>query len=168
MAEFSVRSDSVDVEQIMRQIRARIRDKRGADYTEAELQQLATVKLEKFLDPRGLRSDLVQQFGKDARPIPASPEPKTFEFDEESLYQTHRGVLRRIRGMLNPILKLFINPTPIVHALRVQADVNTEFHREIRAHEERERSTQQREALYYEVMHNLVLELTRVGIEVHN
>ena len=42
MADFNVRSDSVDVEQIMRQIRARIREKRGADYTEAELQQLAT------------------------------------------------------------------------------------------------------------------------------
>src|SRR4029077_14961467 len=62
MAEFSVRSDSVDVEQIMRQIRARIREKRGADYTEAELEKIASVKLETFLDPRGLRSDLVQQF----------------------------------------------------------------------------------------------------------
>ena len=35
MADFNVRSDAVDVEQIMRQIRARIREKRGADYTEA-------------------------------------------------------------------------------------------------------------------------------------
>ena len=64
MADFTVRSDSVDVEQIMRQIRARIREKRGADYTEAELQQLATVKLEKFLDPKSVRSDLVEQFRK--------------------------------------------------------------------------------------------------------
>ena len=46
MSDFSVRSDSVDVEQIMRQIRARIREKRGVDYTEAEVQQLASVKLE--------------------------------------------------------------------------------------------------------------------------
>ena len=67
MADINVRSDSVDVEQIMRQIRARIREKRGADYTEAELQQLATVKLEKFLDPRGVRSDLVEQFRAHAR-----------------------------------------------------------------------------------------------------
>ena len=41
MAEFNVRSDSVNVEQIMEQIRARIREKRGVDYTEAEIQQLA-------------------------------------------------------------------------------------------------------------------------------
>ena len=64
MADTNVRSDSVDVEQIMRQIRARIREKRGADYTEDELQQLAEVKLQQFLDPRGVRSDLVAAFRK--------------------------------------------------------------------------------------------------------
>src|SRR5262245_31149682 len=64
MSEVNVRSDAVDVEQIMRQIRARIREKRGADYTETELQQLASVKLEKFMDPKGLRSDLIEQFRK--------------------------------------------------------------------------------------------------------
>ena len=57
-----MRSDSVDVEQIMKQIRTRIREKRGADYTDAELQQLASVKLEQFADPSGLRSDLLVQF----------------------------------------------------------------------------------------------------------
>ena len=56
MTDFSVRSDSVDVEQIMRQIRSRIREKRGVDYTEEEIRELANVKLEKFLDPRGVRS----------------------------------------------------------------------------------------------------------------
>ena len=65
MAEINVRSDAVDVEQIMRQIRTRIREKRGTDYTEAELQELARVKLETFLDPRGVRSDLIQQFRAD-------------------------------------------------------------------------------------------------------
>ena len=62
MPDFNVRSDSVNVEQIMEQIRARIREKRGVDYTEEQLRELAAVKLEKFLDPRGLRSDLVDQF----------------------------------------------------------------------------------------------------------
>jgi len=62
MSDFTVRSDSVDVEQIMRQIRARIREKRGVDYTEEEIRELANVKLEKFLDPRGVRSDLLAQF----------------------------------------------------------------------------------------------------------
>ena len=82
MADLSVRSDSVDVEQIMRQIRARIREKRGVDYTEAELQQLASVKLEKFLDPRGVRSDLVEQFKKHRI---VSPAPPNFEFEDTTL-----------------------------------------------------------------------------------
>ena len=34
MPDFNVRSDSVNVEQIMEQIRARISEKRGVDYTE--------------------------------------------------------------------------------------------------------------------------------------
>ena len=46
----------------MRQIRSRIREKRGVDYTEDEIRELANVKLEKFLDPRGVRSDLLEQF----------------------------------------------------------------------------------------------------------
>ena len=37
MPDFNVRSDSVNVEQIMEQIRARIREKRGADYTEQQI-----------------------------------------------------------------------------------------------------------------------------------
>ena len=63
----------------MRQIRARIREKRGSDYTEAELQQLATVKLEKFLDPRGVRSDLVEQFRKHHTVAEAPP---NYEFED--------------------------------------------------------------------------------------
>jgi len=168
MSDFNVRSDSVDVEQIMRQIRARIREKRGADYTEAELQQLASVKLERFLDPRGVRSDLVKQFGQQRATVPASPELIKVEFGETTMYDTHRGPLRAIRRLLQPILKLFFNPNTIVHALHTQGDVNAEFHRRFLAAESRERANQDRDALFYEVIHNLVLELTRVGIEVHN
>ena len=60
MSDFSVRSDNVDVEQIMRQIRSRIREKRGVDYTEEEIRELANVKLEKFIDPKGVRSNLLE------------------------------------------------------------------------------------------------------------
>ena len=62
MPDFTVRSDSVNVEQIMEQIRARIQEKRGVDYTEQQIQEMASVKLERFLDPRGVRSDLLDQF----------------------------------------------------------------------------------------------------------
>src|SRR4030095_4909667 len=126
MSDFNVRSDSVDVEQIMRQIRARIREKRGVDYTEAEIQQLASVKLEQFLDPRGLRSDLVEQF---RRHRTVSPEPPKYEFEDTTLYDTHRGLLRAMRKLLHPILKLFINPNPLIQALHTQKQINDEFHK---------------------------------------
>src|SRR3954451_3108975 len=101
MPDFNVRSDSVDVEQIMEQIRARIREKRGVDYTEQQLKELAAVKLEKFLDPRGVRSDLLERF---KRREPLALEPPilpTYAFEDETIYETHRGVLRFIRRLLN-------------------------------------------------------------------
>jgi hypothetical protein len=158
MSDFNVRSDSVDVEQIMRQIRARIREKRGADYTEAELQQLATVKLERFLDPRGLRSDLVEQF---RRHRTLTPELPKYEFDDSTLYQTHRAALRSIRQLFRPLVKLFINPNSVSHALTLQSRMNDDFHKRIRQREESD-------PLFYEVIHNLVVEITRLGIEVQN
>lgn len=158
MAEFHVRSDAVDVEHIMRQIRQRIREKRGVDYTEEELKQLATVKLEKFLDPGGVRSDLVQQF-RHAHP-PAS-DPPNFKFEDTTLYETHRGLIRGLRKLFNPLLKLFFNPNPIVDALHIQAELNARN----AAFQARQREL---EHLRYEVMHNLVVELTRAGIEIRN
>jgi hypothetical protein len=167
MSDFNVRSDSVDVEQIMRQIRARIREKRGVDYTEAEIQQLAKVKLEKFLDPRGLRSDLVDQFRR--REHTPSPPLTKLDLTEFSVFGTHRGLLLRIRQLLQPILKLFFNPNALVHFVWTQAQTQNEINKEI---EERLRRHEQMgaamEPLYYELLHNLVLELTRTGIEVHN
>ena len=62
MPEFSVRADSVNVEEIMRQIRGRVKEKRGADYTEEEIKELASVKLERFLDPLAVRSGLLDEY----------------------------------------------------------------------------------------------------------
>src|SRR6476660_8338580 len=166
MADLSVRSDSVDVEQIMRQIRARIREKRGVDYTEAEIQQLAKVKLEKFLDPRGVRSDLVDFHRREHTPTP--PLPK-LELKDFSIYGTHRGLLLRIRQLLNPILKLFINPNALVHFVHTQAQTQAEINDQIEHWmRKREQTDIRLDPLYYEVLHNLVLEVTRTGIEVHN
>jgi hypothetical protein len=119
MSDFSIRSDNVDVEQIMRQIRARIRDKRGVDYTEEEIRELANVKLEKFLDPRGVRSDLLEQFRRKRE----ASLPPNYKFEDTTLYETHRGFLAFMRRL---------------------------------------------QPLYYEVIHNLVLETTRLGIDVKN
>jgi hypothetical protein len=124
MSDVNVRSDSVDVEQIMKQIRTRIREKRGSDYTEGELQQLASAKFEQFADPSGLRSDLLDQFRKRG--------------DEPSTYHRHHGVRRLLLMMAHPVLK------------RVQKQVMSDLN------------------LYFEIIHNLVIEVTKLGVENHN
>jgi hypothetical protein len=129
MPDFNVRTDAVDVDDIMRQIRARIRDKRGADYTEAEVSQLAGVKLEKFVEQHRRRAT----------------EGSGTDFTEEMLYETPKPWLRRMRRLLNPILRLFFDPAVVAGALR-----------------------KDRDELQFEVIHNLVVEVTRLGIDVHN
>jgi hypothetical protein len=164
MADFNVRADAVNVEQIMEQIRSRIREKRGVDYTDEQIRELATVKLQKFLDPRGVRSDLLDQFRRTQPPY-QPPELPNYAFEEDTLFDSHRAPLRAIRRLLKPILKLFFNPNPLIQALHIQSHVNTMLaEREARL-EASKRST---ESLYYELIHNLVVETTRLGIEVKN
>ncbi len=209
MSEFTIRSESVDVEQIMKQIRARILEKRGADYTEDQIRELASVRLEKFLDPKNLRSDLLEQFRKSrpaAEPLLVEPllvepllvEPPKIEppyvFDDQTLFTSHRGPIRFARKLLRPLLKLFFNPNTLNQILHVQAQFNVDLlKREARRRIENQQfnvdllkrdarrriESQQQEAafaqsraewnmLYYEVLHNLVLETTRMGIESQN
>ena len=156
MSDFSVRSDNVDVEQIMRQIRSRIREKRGVDYTEEEIRELANVKLEKFIDPKGVRSNLLEEYRRVSTPEPPAP---NYAFGEETLYETHRGPIRWIRTLLRPFLKMLFNPNPLIQALHIQADLNQKA-------AERNARREQMDALHYEVIHNLVVELTRTGVEV--
>jgi hypothetical protein len=160
MADFTVRSDAVNVEQIMEQIRARIREKRGVDYTEDQIRELATVKLQKFLDPRGVRSDLLEQF-RNAHPPLGPADFPNYAFEDHTLFGTHRPALRFIRRLLNPILKLFFNPNRIIQALNIQSRLNA-------SNAERETRRRAIESLYYELIHNLVVETTRLGIEVKN
>jgi hypothetical protein len=134
MSDFSVRSDSVNVEQIMEQIRERIRAKRGVDYTEEQIREMAAVQLAKFLDPKVVRSDLLREFQRSQSAEGAGG---------DSLFYSPRPWLRRVRELLRPILKLFVNPD----ALRGRSGADQ---------------------LYYELFHNLVLELTRASIEIKN
>ncbi len=152
MADFNVRADAVDVEQIMQQIRGRIRDKRGVDYTEDQIQELAKVKLEKFLDPRGIRSDLLEQFR--SRP---SDVPPSYPFDDQTLFASSKPLVRFIRKLLRPVLKLLFNANALNHVLHTQVGINDFL-----------MARAARDVLVYEVMHNLVVEVTRASIEVKN
>jgi hypothetical protein len=157
MPDFNVRSDSVDVEQVMDQIRARIRDKRGVDYTDDQIRELAEVKLEKFIDPRGIRSDLLERF-KQSQPTLTVP---LYPFEETTLFDSHRGFVRFFRRLFGPLLKLFFNANAVAQSLHQQSIIN-------RQNVDRLEALEQRRDLYYEIMHNLVLELTRTTIEVKN
>ena len=164
MPDFNVRSDSVNVEQIMEQIRARIREKRGVDYTEQQIRELAAVKLEKFLDPSGVRSDLLDQFRK-AQPAYEPPELPNFAFEDATLFESHRAPIRWLRKLLMPLLKLLFNPNPLIQALHIQSRLNT-----MNAERDAKRESARRamDQLYYQLVHNLVVETTRTGIEVKN
>lgn len=153
MSDFSVRSDNVDVEQIMRQIRARIREKRGVDYTEEEIRELASVRLETFIDPKGVRSGLLEEY---RRVTTAEAPIPNYAFGEDTLYETHRAPIRWMRSLLRPFLKMLFNPNPLIQALHIQADLN----------QRNAERWAKLDALHYEVIHNLVVEATRNTLEV--
>jgi hypothetical protein len=165
MADFNIRTDAVDVEQIMRQIRARIQAKRGVDYTEEQIQELANVKLERFLDPKGVRSDLVEQF-KRARDRKLEPfEPQQYAVDANDLYGSSKAPVRLLRALFRPILKMLLNANRLVQVLHQQTELNKVYEKQFHVLREKNQQRDEVDTLYYELVHNLVLELTRVGIE---
>jgi hypothetical protein len=71
-------------------------------------------------------------------------------------------VLRFFRRLLNPLLKLFFNPNPMISALSTQARLNkAAVHREA----ERDRRQAEWNALHYEILQRLVLEISRTSLE---
>jgi hypothetical protein len=72
-----------------------------------------------------------------------------YAFDRETIYRSSRGAVGQLlalaRRLLRPVQKLFWNPTPMIAALSRQSDLNR-----FSAH----------------LLHNLVLELTRLNLEV--
>ena len=150
MSDFSIRAPSVDVEEIMRHIKTRISDKRGVDYTEEQIQELATVKLETFLDANNIRSDLREHY-KRSRP---AAKHLLGEFEEQTQASLSRGFFGRVLTLVRKILTRLLRLNPIVNALHIQEKINQSRH--------------QNELLNYELLNNLVVEITKLGIEVKN
>ena len=160
--------DSVDVEQIMRDIRTRISSRHGIDLTPQQIQELAARRLDAILEPRHVKPALLEQMRRAAGEridVPAPAAAVVAPFDESQLYASHRGFVQSLRRLLNPILKLFINPAPIVLALNAQA-----AHSSAAAARESELYTQQAEwnALHYEIVQRLVTELARTTLEAQS
>ena len=123
-------------------------------------------RLEAILDPRTMSPTLTEQLRKAASNTTDVPMPAIdsgYEFDESTLFDTHRGILRFIRRLLNPILKLFFNPTPLIQTLHTQARLNKQA---ATREAERERRQTEWNALHYEILSRLVTEVSRVSIEM--
>ena len=150
MSDFSIRAPSVDVEEIMRHIKTRISDKRGVDYTEQQIQELATVKLETFLDANNIRSDMREHY-KRSRP---AAKHLLGEFEDQTQASLSRGLFGRFLTLVRKILTRLLRLNPIINALHIQEKINQSRH--------------QNELLNYELLNNLVVEITKLGIEVKN
>ena len=134
----------------MRQIRARIREKRGVDYTEQQIRELAAVKLERFLDPEGARSELLEQF----RRGPAS-----------------RRCELRVRGhdavRLAP-RSAAVDPPPAAPGPQAVLQPEPADPGPAPAGWHQPRHAESTRADRTRLLHNLVLEMTRLGVEVKN
>jgi len=140
---FEIRAEGVDVEAVLRDIRAALEEKKKAGLiTEEEVREVATRPLRPVLQPHDLKSGLLAE-------LLEHPSRWNFDFEADTLYRSSRGgsgrALEWIRRRLRPIQKLFWNPTPMIAALSRQKDLNT---------------------AYAHVLHNLVLEVTRLNLEV--
>ena len=141
---FEIEAKDVDVEAIMSAIRQRIAEKKNGLYTEAEIRAIAERRLEVVQGAQDVTSALLADFR-------GEPQGWNFSFETETIYRSSRGflgqVLQSIRGLLKPVQKLFWNPNPMIAALSRQSDLNK---------------------YYVHLLHNLVLELTRLSLDVQD
>src|SRR5215216_7572366 len=165
------RSDRVDVEQIMRDIRGRIAQRSGIELSNQQIQELAARRLEAILDPRGLKPELLEQLRRSAGErtvaVDAAPQggAQSYPFDEASLYDSPNGFLRFLRKLFHPFLRMLFTPTPVAHALAQQSRLNTEL-----ATREADRDRRQAEwnALHYEILQRLAVDVSRASIEAQS
>ncbi len=146
MSDPNARFQTVNVEQIMAQIRARIRERRGADHADAQIRELAAARLAGLVGSHGAREALVENLRRAAKAAPGG------ESVADSPLYGRPGPLRWIRRLLSPVLALFLSPTGVVHALGRQD--------EGRARQE------QLSAMIFELVEDLVIETTRLEVEV--
>jgi hypothetical protein len=155
----------------MRDIRARIGQPPGLELSNQQIQDLAARRLESILDPRVIDPTLLERLRKaDAATPTVTPKASNellYTFDHTTIYDSPRAVLRFIRRLLNPLLKLFFNPNPLIRVLHLQSRLNVETAERDAAREaERDRRQNEWNALHYEILQRLVTDVSRMSIEV--
>jgi hypothetical protein len=140
---FEVKAEGVDVERLLADVHNRIEERRKAGlYTDEELRFIAERALDGVLAGRDLRADLARRVPRARRPV------ELLLRRGDRLYRSSRGVVGRALeapAPPAPVQKLFWNPNPMISALSRQSDLNR---------------------FYVHLLHNLVLELSRLSLEV--
>ena len=78
------------------------------------------------------------------------------------LYDSPSPFLRFVRRLLNPILRLFFNPTPVAHALAVQGKLNA-------AAAQADHSAARPNGIFhFEILQRVVTEISRVSLEAQS
>ena len=151
----------------MREIRARIAQRHGIDLSQQQVQELAARRLEAILDPRTVKPSLLEQLRKSAGDTidSGTGAAPLYSFEDSTLYESHNGFLRFIRRLLNPVLKLFFNPNPLIQALNAQARLNADL---AKREEERDRRQAEWNALHYTLLQRVVLEISRTSIDAQH
>ena len=152
----------------MRDIRSRIAQCQGVDLSTQQIQDLAARRLESILDPRAIKPSLLNALRRSAGEAPTRHASSTsselaFTFEDSTIYDSHRGVLRLIRRLLNPLLKLLFNPNPVIGALHRQARLNAQ---QAERDADRDRGQTEWNALHYEIVQRLVTEVSRVSLDL--
>jgi hypothetical protein len=142
---FEIRSDDVDVEDVMRLIRQRIEEKRQGVYSDEELARIAEARLERGLDGADFDTGLLAELRQ------RSPR-WNIKIDGDALYASTRDsfvgrLLATARRRLNPVLRLLLNPNPLILALHRQSQLNT---------------------YYVHLLHESAVELTRLNLELES
>jgi hypothetical protein len=140
---FEVKAEGVDLLALLADIHRRMAERKEGLYGDEELRFIAERPLEGVLTGGELRADLLEEFrARDAQ--------WNFSFEADAVYRSSRGgagrLLEAARRLLRPVQKLFWNPNPMIAALSRQSDLNR---------------------FYVHLLHNLVLELSRLRLEAH-
>src|SRR5690348_14217949 len=158
--------EHVDVEQIMREIRARISQRHGIDLSTQQIQELAARRLEAILDPRTVKPSLLEQLRRSAGAPIETTRPAdaglSYTFEATTIYESPNGFVRFMRRLLQPLLKLFFNPNPLIQAMHTQTRINEAV---LAREAERDRRQAEWNALHYEILQRLVIEISRTSLE---
>lgn len=142
---FRISGEGVDAAAVMADIRRVIEEKKRAGLlTDEEVREIAEHPLHPVLQAHDLALSLLGE-------LLESKSRWNYAFDTETVYRSSRGgvgqALEAVRRWLRPVQKLFWNPNPMISALSRQSEIN---------------------AAYAQLVHNLVLEVTRLNLEVQD